>query len=97
MNTRSRFPATLKNESPELSSFEESSEDIEGENGKMIAPRVIVARLSQPDETAFSRIRNSKRGRHKPAVQILVVRFSIKFQVQVSPSSELSITHDFSL
>jgi hypothetical protein len=50
-----------------VSSFDESPEDLEGLNSQNSRPSrifsVILAYLSQPDETGFSRVRNSKPGR----------------------------------
>jgi hypothetical protein len=49
-------------------------------HNSVIVPIVSLGCLSQPDETEFSRVRNSRRG-HGPAVrtEILVVRFHINF------------------
>jgi hypothetical protein len=61
-----------------VSSFEEGHEDLEGTKVKRIVhPAVIFARLSQPDETAFSPFPDSKRRSCGSPPQIGVVRLPI--------------------
>jgi hypothetical protein len=45
-----------------LSSLEESPKDLEGRNVQLIVPMVVLSWLSEPDETAFRRVRHRKRG-----------------------------------
>jgi hypothetical protein len=47
------FPGTCAND-------RHPNENAEGKNEQIINPSLIFACLSQPDETAFGRIRNSK-------------------------------------
>jgi hypothetical protein len=68
------YPANSDNLSP----FEQSPEELDGTHDELVAPTAILACLSQLDETAFSRARNSKRGR-LTALEIVVVRFPINF------------------
>jgi hypothetical protein len=57
-----------------LSSFEENPEELDGINDQFRVLKGISAGLSQPDEAAFSGVRNRKRGH-----EIGVVRFPINF------------------
>jgi hypothetical protein len=59
--------------------FTESPEDLEGTDDEKMGPIVILACLSQSDETAFNRLRNGKRGNIRFLLQIMVVSFPIDF------------------
>jgi hypothetical protein len=60
-----------------LPSFEQSAEDLKSINEEMIGQEVIVACLSQPNETGFTRLGNSKPCRVGTEIQIPVTRFPI--------------------
>jgi hypothetical protein len=61
-----------------LTRHSESPENLEcGHFQATVIKDVSRVSLSQPDEAAFSRIRNSKRGRHRAVFEILVVCFPI--------------------
>jgi hypothetical protein len=76
-----------------FSSFDEGYEELEGANTQTIVPSVILPYLRQPDETAFSRLRNSKRGLTPTGLEV-IVGCPRSISLQATPSSEISTTHD---
>jgi hypothetical protein len=67
-----------------ISSCEESPEDLEATKAQNIAPTVVLPRLSQSDEAAFSWVRDQKRRRNNGNECIIQTTFLINFRPTIS-------------